>query len=592
MKMRCPICHEVPVQPVTLPCGFSVCSSCAVQNVSLYDTYSCRVPSCLQSHQLSPLSVTTKLASCLLASPYSTDYSTLASAYNALKLFHSTSDPTQITNLLEIVSNFPFLQFPYLALATCYAKMKNFNESLKYCKLAHFASEKNSRGMESFLKIWAKVPEPVRKRIGWTDEVSEDEINVVRNALARKEIDVGVSASMESLLECDICLTDFNDPVTSPCGHTFCRSCIIRNFELSSKCPLCRTQLPPQTYFTTLPPTYAINSLLKTPSITPYNPSTQTSPRVERVGIFICTLIYPYQTSKFHIFEPRYRKLIKNALASDKHIAVCVPRPSQRQRDRNTPNIEFGTICRIMDYREIPEYADTSDGLIPRYLVKIEGVYRFKVYAENPEITHDADGLWWANVERIDEVQNCELFSVNPSFSAISSVDTSLDKSVQWEMFIKKVDDWKVGSDQVKVDGIPTRVEVLKALSTIRKYFKRILTGVQLTQLESEFGSTPRLVLDESIPELDSVNDENGGQQQTVSEKVERDILELLLPDCGTVAGISNEELSRFTFWCGELLRVDWTKKYEILEERNSWRRTIIIAEFIRSRNVWSFWYQ
>ncbi|XP_063332625.1 E3 ubiquitin-protein ligase TRIM39-like [Pelmatolapia mariae] len=40
---------------------------------------------------------------------------------------------------------------------------------------------------------------------------------------------------------CSICLDVFTDPVTTPCGHNFCKNCITRNWDINvrCKCPLC-----------------------------------------------------------------------------------------------------------------------------------------------------------------------------------------------------------------------------------------------------------------------------------------------------------------------------------------------------------------
>ena len=41
-------------------------------------------------------------------------------------------------------------------------------------------------------------------------------------------------------LTCSICLDLFEDPVTTPCGHTFCKGCLDRNMTLNDLgCPLC-----------------------------------------------------------------------------------------------------------------------------------------------------------------------------------------------------------------------------------------------------------------------------------------------------------------------------------------------------------------
>ena len=47
-----------------------------------------------------------------------------------------------------------------------------------------------------------------------------------------------------SLLECPICLQLLGEPVTTPCGHTFCRFCLVFALrKTKKKCPACRRGL-------------------------------------------------------------------------------------------------------------------------------------------------------------------------------------------------------------------------------------------------------------------------------------------------------------------------------------------------------------
>ena len=46
-----------------------------------------------------------------------------------------------------------------------------------------------------------------------------------------------------SFFECCLCKRLMYEPVTVTCGHSFCRACIIRSFDHSQACPMCRSLL-------------------------------------------------------------------------------------------------------------------------------------------------------------------------------------------------------------------------------------------------------------------------------------------------------------------------------------------------------------
>src|SRR4051812_35796708 len=50
--------------------------------------------------------------------------------------------------------------------------------------------------------------------------------------------------SINSELICIICHAPFNDPLCTPCDHTFCRQCITEWINKGNiQCPICRRQL-------------------------------------------------------------------------------------------------------------------------------------------------------------------------------------------------------------------------------------------------------------------------------------------------------------------------------------------------------------
>ncbi|AWO97221.1 putative E3 ubiquitin-protein ligase TRIM39-like [Scophthalmus maximus] len=52
------------------------------------------------------------------------------------------------------------------------------------------------------------------------------------------------TGALEKTLTCSICLDAFEDPVTTDCGHSFCKKCLNANFEYNDRmCPLCKKPL-------------------------------------------------------------------------------------------------------------------------------------------------------------------------------------------------------------------------------------------------------------------------------------------------------------------------------------------------------------
>ncbi|XP_007553449.1 PREDICTED: E3 ubiquitin-protein ligase TRIM21-like [Poecilia mexicana] len=52
----------------------------------------------------------------------------------------------------------------------------------------------------------------------------------------------GSSLQSEDRFLCPICLDVFTDPVSTPCGHNFCKACIIQHWDINviCKCPMCK----------------------------------------------------------------------------------------------------------------------------------------------------------------------------------------------------------------------------------------------------------------------------------------------------------------------------------------------------------------
>jgi hypothetical protein len=96
-----------------------------------------------------------------------------------------------------------------------------------------------------------------------------------------------------------------------------------------------------------------------------------------RVPIFPLAgaLLFPRGQLPLHIFEPRYRAMVRDALASDRLIAMVQPKePGSGTADRDRPPVfDIGCIGRISTCEEL------DDG---RFNIVLEGLSRFRIARE------------------------------------------------------------------------------------------------------------------------------------------------------------------------------------------------------------------
>ena len=101
----------------------------------------------------------------------------------------------------------------------------------------------------------------------------------------------------------------------------------------------------------------------------------QTTETTQRISIFPLgrALLFPRMHLPLHIFEPRYRALISDAMARDRRVGMIQPRPVQADRDGPTQLFDIGCVGKIAHVEAM------DDG---RYNVVLEGLARFRVVRE------------------------------------------------------------------------------------------------------------------------------------------------------------------------------------------------------------------
>ncbi|KAK9687805.1 hypothetical protein K7432_014646 [Basidiobolus ranarum] len=170
-------------------------------------------------------------------------------------------------------------------------------------------------------------------------------------------------------LECQVCYMLLLEPITTQCGHTFCKECLLRSADHSDKCPICRHKLPDCISLSNQPQNWLLHNLIKSsfPQLVEKRQMAIAIEKQEAMGdtpLFVCALVFPNMPCHLHIFEPKYRLMIRRCLESkQKRFGMMLP------GRRGLPFMEYGTMLEIKSVETLP------DG---RSLVNTNGLYRFR----------------------------------------------------------------------------------------------------------------------------------------------------------------------------------------------------------------------
>ncbi|GFT76518.1 LON peptidase N-terminal domain and RING finger protein 3 [Nephila pilipes] len=175
--------------------------------------------------------------------------------------------------------------------------------------------------------------------------------------------------------ECALCIRILWEPVSTACGHSFCRACLNRCFDHQTNCPLCKASLTnflaervqsttvflEKAIMTFLPKDYAERKALYEEEMEELYNAGKDPEHV--IPLFVCTIAYPTVPCPLHVFEPRYRLMIRQCMESgSRQFGMCA------YIDNDVA--EYGTILQIRAVQYFP------DG---RSVVDTVGSKRFKI---------------------------------------------------------------------------------------------------------------------------------------------------------------------------------------------------------------------
>ncbi|XP_064125134.1 LON peptidase N-terminal domain and RING finger protein 2 [Loxodonta africana] len=163
---------------------------------------------------------------------------------------------------------------------------------------------------------------------------------------------------------CSFCMRLFFEPVTTPCGHTFCLKCFERSLNHAPRCPLCGETFPEFLLRRNLIITPLIEEIIsRYLSDDLYNrkkiyDEEMNLPSLTRdIPIFLCSAAFPVITCVLHVSEPWYQLMIRRCMETGlKRFGMCLS-------TENRGISEFGCTMEIQDVRSLPDGSIDVDAL-------------------------------------------------------------------------------------------------------------------------------------------------------------------------------------------------------------------------------------
>uniref|UniRef100_UPI00398F19BA LON peptidase N-terminal domain and RING finger protein 3-like isoform X2 n=1 Tax=Pristiophorus japonicus TaxID=55135 RepID=UPI00398F19BA len=224
-------------------------------------------------------------------------------------------------------------------------------------------------------------------------------------------------------LECSLCMRLYYEPITTPCGHTFCLKCFERCMDHSPKCPLCKEDLSEYQALRQYNRTVLIEELaahhlpeeLAERKRVNDEEMAELSNLNNDVPIFVCTMAYPTVPCPLHIFEPCYRLMIRRCMESgSKQFGMCLSDPVKGFA-------EYG--C-MLEVRNVEVF---SDG---RSVVDTIGRRRFKVLRHSEKDGYSTADIEYLEDEKVEGENYAELLRLH---------DLVYDQAYVWSSSLKQI---------------------------------------------------------------------------------------------------------------------------------------------------------
>ncbi|KAE8351788.1 ATP-dependent protease [Aspergillus coremiiformis] len=205
-------------------------------------------------------------------------------------------------------------------------------------------------------------------------------------------------------LDCQVCYSLILDPLTTACGHTFCRGCVAMVLKNSDLCPACRRKLNMASTMKSEPINKRISDIMGT--LFPEQVASRSDAAAQEeaavdddtiLPLFVSSLSLPTMPTFLHVFEARYRLMMQRVMQSREHRfgMVMHNRAGRSQQGLGRSQfMQYGTVLVVDRYELLP------DG---RSLIVATGLYRFKVLS-----SYVVDMYYVGRIQRVDDISVIE----------------------------------------------------------------------------------------------------------------------------------------------------------------------------------------
>ncbi|KAI9494824.1 ATP-dependent protease La domain-containing protein [Zychaea mexicana] len=197
---------------------------------------------------------------------------------------------------------------------------------------------------------------------------------------------------VSNLLQCRKCHDTFHQPLTTHCGHVYCRLCLLKLKIEGESCPECQRPLPRYNHIQNQAADNRI--LARLLQLLQQHERIFQAPNTSAIPMFVTgQVILPHQHARIPVFTPSHIRMLRHAIfASRQHNALCLPAVH-----RGRPNLsQYGTIVQIVSVEQ------KTDGST---ILDVRGCERFRTYtADHEEENMEDVSVLIADIDLVPEV--------------------------------------------------------------------------------------------------------------------------------------------------------------------------------------------